>query len=155
MNYWAVAIPFVIYLASWGTCSNSPQPKVVLVLSNYNAATGIAVIYASVLLYPDILRYDRWSDAYYPIALSLNVLLTLMLITRLVLHSKNIRSAMGTQGGVSGLYKTIITMLVESGALYATSFVLFLGPSTAQNDVQEVTLQILPAIQVCTVLLLP
>ena len=27
MNYWAIAFPFVIYLASWGMCSNSLQIK--------------------------------------------------------------------------------------------------------------------------------
>ena len=155
MNYWAVAIPFVIYLATWGTCSNSPQPKPALTVSGYDTATGIAVIYAEALSYDGILFYDRWGDAYYPIALSLNVLLTLMLITRLVLHSKNIRSAMGAQDGASGLYKTIVTMLVESGALYAASFVLLLGPWASQSVVENFAIQILPEIQVRTILLLP
>ena len=25
MNYWVVAFPFIMYLATWGTCSSSPQ----------------------------------------------------------------------------------------------------------------------------------
>ena len=100
------------------------------------------------LPYANLSTYVRWGDAYYSIALSLNVLLTLMLITRLVLHSKNIRSVMGTQDGASGLYKTIITMLVESGALYAASFVLLVGSWAGQSLVELVTFQIIPEIQV-------
>ena len=103
------------------------------------------------LPYADLSTYVRWGDAYYSIALSLNVLLTLMLITRLVLHSKNIRSVMGTQDGASGLYKTIITMLVESGALYAASFVSLVGPWASQSIIKYTTFQIFPAIQVRTI----
>jgi hypothetical protein len=96
-----------------------------------------------------------WGDAYYSIALSLNLLLTLMIITRLVLHSKNIRSALGAQHGVGGLYKTIIAMLVESCALYAVSFVLLVAPWASQNVIQLITFQILPELQVRSVFLLP
>ena len=155
MNYWAVAIPFVIYLASWGTCSNSPRPKAALTVSDYDSATGIAAIYADALSYSGLITFPYWNNAYYSIALSLNALLTLMLITRLVLHSKNIRRAMGDQDGASGLYKAIITMLVESGALHAASFVLFVGPSASGSIVQLATFPILPEIQVRTVFPLP
>ena len=156
MNYWAVAIPFVIYLASWGMCSNSPQPKPALTVSDYDTATGIISIYVGALpVSPPVLPYLRWGDAYYSIAVSLNVLLTLMLISRLVLHSKNIRRAMGYQDGASGLYKQIITMLVESGALYAASFVLLVGPWASGSVVQYITFQITPEIQVRTIFSLP
>jgi hypothetical protein len=100
------------------------------------------------LPYSEVATYVRWGDAYYSIALALNVLLTLMLITRLALHSKNIRSVMGTQDGASGLYKTIITMLVESGALYAASFVLLVGSWAGQSLIELVTFQIVPETQV-------
>ena len=95
-------------------------------------------------LYPEL----YWGDAYYSIALSLNALLTLMLITRLVLHRKNILSAVGAQNGAGGLYKAIITMLVESGALYAAGFALFVGPWVSKSAVGFITFQIVPEIQV-------
>ena len=159
MNYWAVAIPFVIYLASWGMCSNSPQPKPALTVSGYDTATGIVFVYAvAVPVDPRALPFLRWGDAYYSIALSLNTLLTLMLIMRLVLHSKNIRRAMGDQDGTSRLYKQIIRILVESGALYAASLVLLVGSWATPNGPsvsQFVTMQILPEVQVRTVPLLP
>ena len=78
-----------------------------------------------------------------------------MIITRLVLHNKNIRSALGAQDGISGLYKTIIAMLVESCALYAVSFLLLVGPWASQSIVQLITFQALPEVQVRTVFLLP
>ena len=64
---------------------------------------------------------------YLSISVSLNVLLTLMIVTRLVLHCRNIRAAMGSPGGIGGLYKAVVTMLIESCALYAVNSLLFIG----------------------------
>ena len=58
---------------------------------------------------------------YLSISVSLNVLLTLMIIIRLVLHGKNIRAAAGFRAGISGLYKGVSIMLIESCALFAVS----------------------------------
>lgn len=85
---------------------------------------------------------------YYTISLSLNVIITLMIVVRLILHSKNIRRAMGTPAGTSGLYKTIVTMLVESSALYAVSYLLFIGPWGAQSSVSNAFFPILATTQV-------
>ena len=63
---------------------------------------------------------------HYSLSISLNILLTLMIVIRLALHTRNIRTGMGVPG-VGGLYKTIITMLVESSVIYATSSLLVLG----------------------------
>jgi hypothetical protein len=60
------------------------------------------------------------------ISLLLNVLLTLMIVTRLILHIRNMRNAMGTSVEASGLYKSIVSVLVESCALYATSFLVYI-----------------------------
>lgn len=66
---------------------------------------------------------------YFAISISLNVLLTLMIVIRLVLHSRNIRAAMGPSSGIGELYKTIVTMLIESCALYALTSLLVIGLS--------------------------
>ena len=71
--------------------------------------------------------------ACFSISVALNALLTLLIIVRLILHSRNMRSAMGTTGGASGLYKTIVTMLVESSALYTIGFLLYIGSWGAQS----------------------
>jgi hypothetical protein len=77
-----------------------------------------------------------WSSVaqsfYYPffaISPSLNIILTLMIVTRLILHRRNIQSAMGASARTTGgLYKAIVTILIESCSLYAISFILFIGP---------------------------
>ena len=85
---------------------------------------------------------------YFSISLSLNILLTLMIVTRLVLHSRNVRVAMGVPGGTSGLYKAIVTMLIESCAIYAVNSLLFVGPWGAGSHVADIFLPILAETQV-------
>ena len=70
-----------------------------------------------------IVSLKNISVSHYSISISLNVLLTLMIVARLVLHSRNIRTSMGI-AGIGGLCKVIITMLIESSVIYATSSLL-------------------------------
>ena len=72
---------------------------------------------------PWIVTFAAIGVPHYSISISLNILLTLMIVTRLVLHSRNICTGVGVPG-VGGLYKTIITMLIESSVIYATSSLL-------------------------------
>ena len=89
-----------------------------------------------------------WFDLpYFSISLSLNVLLTLMIVIRLILHTRDIRASMGGTG-ISGLYKVIVTMLIESSALYAVSSLLVLGPSSAENSTADIFMPILVETQV-------
>ena len=89
---------------------------------------------------------------YLSISVSLNLLLTLMIVTRLVLHNREIRTAMGAPSGLTGLYKAIITMLIESSALYAVNSLLFVGPWGAKNHAADIFLPILAETQVCAFL---
>jgi len=88
---------------------------------------------------------SRSTLPYILISLSLNILLTLMIIVRLILHSRNVRAATGSPVGISGLYKTIATMLIESSALFAVSSVLVIGvmavdsPLTNPESINQVT----------------
>ena len=81
---------------------------------------------------------------------SLNILLTLLIVSRLILHSRNVRKAVGAQSGAGGVYNAIVTMLVESSALYAVSSVLFMGPWGAHSWVASVFFPILAQNQVRT-----
>ena len=85
---------------------------------------------------------------YFSISISLNILLTLMIVVRLVIHNRDIRSALGTPTGISDLYKAIITMLIESSALYAVNSLLFIGPWGAGSHVADIFLPILAETQV-------
>ena len=90
-----------------------------------------------------------WFDLpYFSISLSLNVLLTLMIVIRLILHTRDIRASMGGTG-IGGLYKVIVTMLIESSALYAVNSLLVLGPSSAGNSASDIFIPILAETQVC------
>ena len=84
---------------------------------------------------------------YYAITLSLNVLLTLMIATRLIRHSRNVRKAVGPTAG-GGLYNTVVTMLVESCALYAVNSLLVIGPIGANSGVSGIFTPMLAYIQV-------
>lgn len=117
MNYWAIAFPCLMYFAS--------------------VSTGIAYIWAVMnpALYPISPKRTvvHLALSYYSICVSLTVLLTLMIVVRLFLHQRNIRNALGTSAGIGGLYITIVTMLVESYALYAVTFLVFIGLWAANN----------------------
>ena len=61
------------------------------------------------------------------VSVSLDVLLTLMIITRLILVTRDVRKSMNTPFKFSGMYKGVITILCESSALYVISFLLWIG----------------------------
>ena len=71
----------------------------------------------------------NFSTIYLAVSASLVTLLTLMILIRLLLHTENIRAAKGSQSGIGGLYKTVITILIESCALYVVSSLLVIGPT--------------------------
>ena len=85
---------------------------------------------------------------YYSISFALNLLLTLMIITRLFVLHRNIRNAVDIPIKVNGLYKVIVTSLIESCALSSVVFVLFVGPWAAGSPILGVFLPILPEVQV-------
>jgi len=89
-----------------------------------------------------------------PIAVLFNVLLTLMIAVRLVLYNRNIRSAMGNPGRISGLYRTTITILIESSALYAVSSLLVIGSAGAGSPSMNIFIPILAGAQVIAPLLI-
>ena len=78
-----------------------------------------------------------------------------MIITRLILHRRNIRTAMGASAGAGQLYRAVVTILVESSALYAVSFLLFFGTWVSGSWVETGFWTILFEIQVCAALPFP
>jgi len=69
-----------------------------------------------------------------------------MIVIRLVLHSRNIRTITGAPVGISGMYRTIITMLIESSALYAMGSLAVIGQSS--SGIAYFSMPILSEIQV-------
>jgi hypothetical protein len=112
-------------------------------------AMGIFFIYKT--SQPDSISNSLASNTgipYFSISISLNILLTLMIVVRLLLHSRNIRNALGARAGAGGIYNAVVTMLIESSALYAVSSILFIGPWGANSWVADIFLPILAQNQV-------
>ena len=128
MNYWTIAIPSLLYLASVGMCSSLCEVTATLLANITVTAIGVASVYDTSKPVTSINRSPsttRDQASYDIVCVSLNVLLTLMIVVRLVLHRRNIQNAMGASFDTSGLYKSIISMLIASCALYAGSFLAY------------------------------
>ena len=82
------------------------------------------------------------------ISVSLNVILTLMIVTRLVLHSRNIRTITGSRAVISRLYKTVATMLIESSALYSVNSLVLIGLWAARSGAAGIFLPVFSQTQV-------
>jgi len=77
----------------------------------------------------DRVMHSAWPNlAFYSISLSLNIILTLMIVVRLVLCGRNIFAVPGSPSGFGRLYSTIATMLIESCALFAAASLLLIVP---------------------------
>lgn len=85
---------------------------------------------------------------YLPLSLSLTIILTSMIITRLVLHGKNMQNAVGPGTNSTGVYKAIVSMFVESYALYAIAFIVCMGFRFTGNAYQLVFRPLLSKAQV-------
>jgi len=126
-NRWVVAFPCLMYIASvgmgiWFIYQNSLPSSI---LNSLGSKTGVP---------------------YFAISISLNILLTLLIVFQLVTHGRNIRNAVGA--GAGGVYKAIVTMLIESCALYAVSSILFIAPWSVNSWVADIFLPILAQNQV-------
>ena len=154
MNYWIIAFPCLMYLASVGMCRVFDKPATPLIDTSHTG-TGINYIYQnsrSPTTLDEANLQINSGTAYLSISLSLNVILTLMIATRLILHSKNIRNAMGASAGpTNGLYTAIVTTLVESSAPYAIALILYIGPWAANSPATNMFTAVVGDIQVCVI----
>ena len=67
-----------------------------------------------------------------------------MIVTRILSHQRNTGSSLRT----GGIYKAVINMLIESCALYAVSYILFIGPWASGSSVSNIFFPILAETQV-------
>ena len=131
-----------MYLGSLGTHLSSQR---IGGGSHHYVAMGTMFIYQNAQV---ITTAFEWSLLpYFSISLSLNIFLTLMIIVRLILHTRNTRTALGITG-IGGLCKAIIIMLTESCALFAVSSVLVIGLVGASDSATALSLAILAETQV-------
>ena len=145
MNLWVMAFPFLVFLGSVGTYLSALWMLVMLKINVGDVVVGIMSMAPTMkwetIGYLTILPYIS-------ISLSLNVILTLMIVVRLILHARNVRAATGSPDGISGLYKTIATMLIESSALFAVTSLLVIGTVAANNAIGNLFPPVLAEVQV-------
>lgn len=108
MNYWAIALPGLMYLASVCACSSLRNPTAAILSNITMTAMGIAFIYQ--ISQPDSITRNSLSIAHFgtpfiSISLALNLILALTIVIRLVRYNRNVRNITGTLSGFSGLCK--------------------------------------------------
>ena len=150
MNYRVIAFPCLIYLGFIGTHLRPPQADGNIFTKTTDTVTGILemVQYLGNALNSTI----QFVFVYLPLSLSLTIILTCMIVTRLVLHGKHMRDAVGSSAGSTGVYKAIVTMFVESYALYAIAFIVCMGFRFSGNVYQLVFRPLLSKAQVRAIL---
>ena len=154
MNYWAMVFPCLLYLASVGTYSSPPQVESATLINAIDVAMGGVHIYERLGTRANSNTLIGFTTSYLSICLSLNVLLTLMIVIRLMIHVRSLRKATGASSGSSGLHTataTVITMLIESYALYAVALLAYLIPWAIESWVTLIFTGTVGTIQVCPV----
>jgi hypothetical protein len=91
----------------------------------------------------------------FSISVALNILLTAMIVTRFILQSRNGQRAMGSSGKAGGLYKAIVTIIVESSALYTVNYLLFIASWSIGNPFNGLFFPSLAGTQVRVVFTFP
>ncbi|KAF9489036.1 hypothetical protein BDN71DRAFT_1512520 [Pleurotus eryngii] len=92
---------------------------------------------------------------HFSISASLNVLLTLLILLRLWFHNRSMKQTASMSASRSAIpYASIISMLVESSALYAVTSLLFIGSYGAGSNISALFLPILGQTQVIAPLLI-
>lgn len=83
--------------------------------------------------------------AYWSVSVGLTILFTSLIIIKLLIGRRNIR---GINGGLSATYLTVVSMLVESAALYSGWALVFLITYARGSAIQNILLPPLGQIQV-------
>lgn len=152
MNYWITAFPSLVYLASFGTRSG------LLVNGRYGRELTITDIgIGCMYLFQDSQGHTSyWNTSvvcfgflYITVSLSLDVLLTLMIAVRLILHHRMVRTAIGEPSTIIGLSKFAKTVLIESCALSAVSSSLYIASWIIQSYLVDYFCAIFLSTQVC------
>ena len=128
-----------------------PIPTVIQPIHFTRTGVGTVTIYtAPIPETEDLYTINTYiNTSYYVICLALNILLTLMIITKLILHRKNLQHAIGAPNAITRVYTTIVIMLVESYALYAVALLSDIVTWALQSVGLYITTKILCSVQVC------
>ncbi|KAJ7163566.1 hypothetical protein C8R43DRAFT_879672 [Mycena crocata] len=93
----------------------------------------------------------NYTIPYFATSLAFNVVVTILIVSRLLLHRRRINQVMGWNHGRE--YTSLAAIIVESTAIYTTFSLLFLVPFALRHPVSQTFLQILSPVQVVSAFL--
>ncbi|EGN92251.1 hypothetical protein SERLA73DRAFT_164145 [Serpula lacrymans var. lacrymans S7.3] len=133
-NLWIITFPCILFLAS-------------IVMGFF------------VLVQASLPNQSLWSQVavsfvlpYYVLSLSLNIITTILITIRLLMHKRRLQTILGAAHAAQ--YTGIATLLIESSALYALWSIIFLVLYAINNPVQFVFLASLAEVQIIAPLLI-
>ncbi|KAF8213596.1 hypothetical protein K438DRAFT_1804276 [Mycena galopus ATCC 62051] len=98
----------------------------------------------------------NWTVPYYSMSLALNILITILIVSRLLVTRSRINQALGKKHGSQ--YTSLAALVVESAAIYSTFSLLFLIPFAMNTPVSaalsQMWLQALSPVQVLSTILI-
>ncbi|KAH9847670.1 hypothetical protein C2E23DRAFT_889776 [Lenzites betulinus] len=122
-SLWIIVFPFLVYLAS----------TAMSILSVFQTSRPDASLWSTTGVV--------FSVPYFSISIGLNILLTLLLVTRLLYMSYNAKHSIGPEH--SKAYVSIAAMLLESATPYAVTGMIFIITYARNSNVQHLVLPIL------------
>ena len=150
--------PCLLYLATFGTCSSPLQAGSYMLTDTIGIVLGIITVHVEsgkgILTASEI----KINTSYLSICFLLNVVLALLIVTRLIVHLRNARKATSASDGSGGLRITtaaVVTILIESYSIYATTLLLYLIPSAAHSSVVGLFSGLISTVQVCAISAFP
>lgn len=75
-----------------------------------------------------------------------------MIVTRLILHRRHLQKVIGAPDSSVGLYTAIVAMIIESYALYAVAYLLYIVPWALSSWLMFPFSKIVGQVQVRTIL---
>ncbi|KAI0684496.1 hypothetical protein BC835DRAFT_1293101 [Cytidiella melzeri] len=94
----------------------------------------------------------NWTIPFFALSLSLNIILTIAIVLRLLAFRRHAVSALGISHGSQ--YTGIAAMVVESAAIFSVFSLLFLVPFALNHPLNEVFFQPLSGVQIVATLLI-
>ena len=89
---------------------------------------------------------NSFAVPFFTMSLTLNILLTLLIVARMWFHQRQGRKLFGTNYGQH--YTSISNMFVESAALYCINSILLLATFIPGNAVNQIWVGLAPSVQV-------
>ena len=111
-------------------------------------ALGVAWIFQSSRrsLYSSIAI--AFGTAYYMSSLGVNILVTILITTRLILHRREIMDILPPEH--AACYASMTSIIIESAALYSVTALVFIISYALDNPINLIFLSLASACQVCT-----